>query len=130
LIAGPDIRLDNIGPGDAVNVRYSRSVLWVASGASTPVPPGATRTVEHLATTPGGVGPEATQISGRILKVDSENHSFDFVDATGGGVYTILVTDPSRIAMLPMLKVGTGITVSMTPLTINGMEKCGWFGCS
>jgi hypothetical protein len=130
LVAGSDVRLDNVEQGDTVDARYTRTVLWVVTPASTSVPPGATATVGDVAHTPGGIGPGATQISGRVLKVDNNSHSFDFVDATGGGVYTIQVTDPSRIAMLPMLKVGSGITVSLTPLTVTTMVKCGWFGCA
>jgi hypothetical protein len=128
LVAGPSIRLDNIEPGDSVDARYNRTVLWVVTPPSASVPPGATEDLTNVARTPGIVGSGAAQISGRVIKIDP-GHSFDVVDATGGAVYTIVVTDPGKIAMLPALKVGTGITVSLSPLMISSMEKCGWFGC-
>lgn len=128
LIAGPSARLDNIEPGDSIDARYNRTALWVVTPASASVPPGATEDLGKVAHTPGIVESGAAQISGRVIKIDP-GHSFDVVDATGGGVYTIVVTDPSKIALLPALKVGTGITVSLSPLMITSMEKCGWFGC-
>ena len=124
-VAGSDVRLRNVEQGDAVDARYNRTVLWVVTPTSAPVPSGATTTVGEVAHTPGGIGPGASQISGRVLKIDGNAHSFDFVDASGGGVYTIQVTDPSRIAMLPMLKVGSAVMVSITPLTITTMVRYG-----
>ena len=129
LYVGPSVRLDNIDQGDSVTAHYTRQVYWVVTPASAPAPQGATATVGEVAHTPGGIGPGATQLSGRVLKLD-QGHSFDIVDATGGGVYTIVVTDPTKAALLSNLQVGNAITVSLTPLTITEMEKCGWFGCS
>jgi hypothetical protein len=129
LYAGPAVRLDNVEQGDEVEANYTRQVLWVVSPTSTPAPAGATSTVGQVAHTPGGIGPEATQISARVTKIDP-GRSFDIVDATGGGMYTIVVTDPTKAAMMSNLQVGNAITVSLTPLTITSMEKCGWFGCS
>lgn len=129
LYAGPSIRLDNVSEGDEVEANYMRQVLWVVTPASSPAPAGATATVGQMAHTPGGIGPEATQISARVTKV-VPGRSFDIVDATGGGLYTIVVTDPVKASMMSNLRVGSAITVSLTPLTITSMEKCGWFGCS
>lgn len=128
--AADEVRLDNIKPGDSVDASYMRTVLWVVTPASALAPQGATKTVGEVAHTPGGIGPEATQISGRVLKIDSAQHSFDFVDASGGGVYTIAVVDPKRLPMLSALKVGNAVTVSISPLVITTMTECGWFGCS
>jgi hypothetical protein len=55
--------------------------------------------------------------------VDLAAHSIDIVNPSGGGIYTIDVTDPSRQALLGNLKVGDTITavvsqalaVSITP---------------
>ncbi|HTR15754.1 MAG TPA: hypothetical protein VMI52_01810 [Acetobacteraceae bacterium] len=129
LFAGPSVRLDNVEPGDKVDAQYTRDVVFVVTQASKAVPQGATQTVGQMAHTPGGIGPEATQISGRVMKIDMDAHTFDVVDATGGGVYTVQVTDPARIKMMSDLHVGAGVTVSLTPLTITSMVKCGWFGC-
>ena len=129
LYAGPSVRLDNVEQGDEVEANYTRQVLWVVTPVSAPAPPGATTTVGQVAHTPGGIGPEATQISARVTKIDP-GRSFDIVDSTGGGLYTIVVTDPTKAAMMSNLQVGNAITVSLTPITITSMEKCGWFGCS
>jgi hypothetical protein len=129
LYAGPSVRLDDVEQGDKVDAQYTRTVLWVVTPAAKPAPEGATAPLGEVAHTPGGVGPDATQISGRVMKIDQTAHSFDVVDATGGGVYTIQVTDPNRVAMMSKLHVGDAITVSLTPLTITSLVKCGWFGC-
>jgi hypothetical protein len=129
LVAGTSVHLEGFKQGDSVDARYSRTVLWVITPTSSQVPSGATETVGQMAQRPGGIGPGATQISGRITKVDTSRHSFDVVDAAGGGVYTVVVTDPSRIAVFSNLKVGTGVTVSISPLMITSMEDCGFFGC-
>jgi len=54
--------------------------------------------------------------------------SFDVVNPAGGGVYTIQTTDPARQVLIGMLKVGDSITVSISPLTVNSIAKCGVFG--
>jgi hypothetical protein len=51
-----------------------------------------------------------TEVSGLVVGIDLAAHSIDVVNPTGGGVYTLDVTDPARIAMLPQLKVGDTIT--------------------
>ncbi len=129
FFVSPEVRLDDIETGDRVDAQFYRQVFWVVNAAAMPVPSGATHTVGAVARTPGGIGPEATQISGRVLKVDADAHTFDVVDATGGGVYTIAVTDPRRYPMLDHLHAGAGITVSLSPLTITALVTCGWFGC-
>lgn len=129
LYAAPSVRLDNVEQGDRVDAEYMRQVFWVVTAPSAPAPSGATETLGEVAHRPGGIGPGPTQVSGRVLRIN-QGRSFDVVDATGGGVYTIVVQDPSKLAMLGHLQVGNAITVSLTPLTITAMEKCGWFGCS
>jgi hypothetical protein len=99
LYASQPVRLDNVEQGDEVEANYTRQVFRVVTPTSAPAPAGATTTVGQVAHTPGGIGPEATQISARVTKIDP-GRSFDIVDATGGGVYTIVVTDPSKAAMM------------------------------
>ncbi|MBV8525223.1 MAG: hypothetical protein JOY71_24390 [Acetobacteraceae bacterium] len=127
FVADPSVHLEGFKPGDRVDARYSRTVAWVLTPASGQVPQGATETVGGVAR--GGIGPGAIQVSGRVVKVDTDRHSFEVVNASGGGVYTIVVTDPSRIAMLSNVKVGTGITASISPLMITSMQDCGLLGC-
>jgi predicted RNA-binding protein len=127
--AGPNVRIDNIEVGDDVDALFTRDVLWVVTPAGQESLPGQSTKVGDVAHAPGGAGPAAQQINGRVTKIDSAGHRFDIVDATGGGQYTVVVTDPSRQVMMQALNVGSGISVLMSPLTITSMEKCGWFGC-
>lgn len=127
--AGPEVRLDDLEVGDDVDAIFTRNVLWLVTPSNQESAAGQTTTVGAVAHAPGGPGPLATQINGRVTKIDNSGHRFDIVDATGGGVYTVVVTDPARYAMMDALQVGSGLTVMMSPLTITTLEKCGWFGC-
>ncbi len=62
------------------------------------------------AQTPGGVGVSLTKISGSVVSIDVAAHSIDIVNPSGGGIYTIDVTNPARIAMLSQLKIGDTVT--------------------
>jgi hypothetical protein len=66
-------------------------------------------------------------IVGRVVKLDGPS-SFDVVNANGGGVYTIKVTNPTRQAAFKLLKVGDSVTVSVSPLIVTSIAKCGLFG--
>ena len=49
-------------------------------------------------------------------------HRLDLVNPSGGGVFTIDVTDPSRIAMLGSLKVGDTITAVVSQAVAGSVE--------
>lgn len=49
-------------------------------------------------------------MSGLVVAIDMAAHSVDLVNPSGGGIYTVEVTDPERIAMLSQIKVGDTIT--------------------
>ena len=124
--AEPD--LSNVSVGDVADVHFTRSVTFVVGGPNvnvSNVP--ATATVGQVAQTPGGIGPDAATIVGRVVKVDGTN-SFDIVNANGGGIYTIKVTNPMRQQALKMLKAGDSVTVSVSPLIATSIAKCGVFG--
>jgi hypothetical protein len=130
ITIGPEAEDDvsNVSVGDVVNVHYTRSVTFVAGSPNvnvSNVP--ATATVGQVAQTPGGIGPNAATIVARIVKVDGTN-SFDVVNANGGGIYTVKVTNPARQQALKMLKVGDSVTVSVGPLIATSVAKCGVFG--
>lgn len=125
----PGVSLANLATGDTVSVHYSRSVTFVVGTANVAVPPNtATSTVGQVAKTPGGIGPEAAVISGSVVKLNSPS-SFDVVNVNGGGVYTIQATDPTRLAIVKLLKVGDSVTVSVGALVLTSVAECGWFGC-
>lgn len=129
MTAAPGVSLANVQTGDTVNAHYSRTVTFVVGTPNVAVPPSTTsQTVGQVARTPGGIGPEATVISGSVVKLNSAS-SFDVVNVNGGGVYTIQVTDPSRLAIVKLLKVGDSVTVSIGAVVLTSIATCGWFGC-
>lgn len=109
--AGPGVRLDMLKVGDAVNAQYYRSVAFMVSQPGMTVPKDQiTQVTARPATAPGGIGVRQTKISGLVVGIDQASHSIDVVDPTGGGVYTLDVTDPARQAAMTRLKVGDTIT--------------------
>jgi hypothetical protein len=131
LKAGPGVDLADakLEVGDSVSAHYTRSVaLEIASPQTRVSDRGASETVGQLARKPGGVGPDAMNLKGVVTQINGGS-SFDLVDASGGGVYTIQVTNPARVALVQQLKVGDTVTAVVTPLTLTSVAKCGWFGC-
>jgi hypothetical protein len=129
MTAAPGVNLANIEVGDTASTHYTRAVAFAIAGPQTRVSErGATETLGQLARTPGGVGPGAMEIMGIVTQLNSSS-SFDVVNANGGGIYTIQVTNPARIALVQQLKVGDTVTVSVGPLVLTSIAKCGWFGC-
>ena len=128
MTVAPDVDLSGISVGDVADVHYTRSVTFVVAGPNVPVAQvPATHTVEGVAQTPGGVGSGAAVIVGRVVKLNGPT-SFDVVNANGGGVYTIQTTHPSREAAIQLLKVGNSVTVSVSPIIVTAIAKCGLFG--
>ena len=115
VTAGPIVRLDLLKVGDTVNAKYYRSVAFFVSGprgdnSTPPSPDESAQVISRPAQAPGGVGVRLTKMSGLVVGIDMAAHRIDVVDPSGGGVYTVDVTDTSRIPMLGQLKVGDTIT--------------------
>jgi hypothetical protein len=111
VTAGPMVRLEMLKVGDTVTATYYRSVAFEFSKQTTNAPPNAAVVaVDQKAQAPGGVAVGLIRISGLVVGKDAASNSLDVVNPTGGGVYTVHVTDPSRIAMLQEVKVGDVIT--------------------
>jgi hypothetical protein len=127
MTARSGVSLANLEVGDTVSTHYSRSVNFLVATPQVQVPAG-TSTIGQVARTPGGIGPQAMEIVGTVTKLDSADR-FDVVNSTGGGVYTIQVTDPARLALVKTLKVGDTVAISVGALTLTAIAKCGWFGC-
>jgi hypothetical protein len=127
MTVAPGVDLTDVSVGDVASVHYTRSVTFVVGSPNVSVAEvPATSTVGQVAQTPGGIGPNAAVIVGRVVKVDGPS-SFDVVNANGGGVYTIKVT-PARQAAFKLLKVGDSVTVSVSPIIVTAIAKCGLFG--
>ena len=128
VTAGPLVRLEMLQVGQRVNAQYYRSVAFVVNpprgGNGVPVSDAQfSQVVAQPVQAPGGVALRMTKISGTVVGVDLSSNSISLVNPSGGQVYTVDVTDPSRIAMLPSLHVGDTISavvsetlaVSITP---------------
>ena len=127
FVVAPSVRVDNVNVGDDVDAQYERTVVFLITGPNV-APPAQSQTVGQFAHTPGGIPAEGLQLAGTVTKIDSGN-SFDVVNPGGGGIYTIKVTDPQKVAMLSHMKVGDTVAVNVSPLTITAITKCGFFGC-
>jgi hypothetical protein len=127
VTAGPRVLLDLLQVGQTVNAQYYRSVAFVVNppqgGNGVPVSSDQfTQVTAQPAQAPGGVALRMVKISGTIVAVNLSSNSISVVNPSGGQVYTIDVTDPARIAMLPSLHLGDtinavvsqGLAVSIT----------------
>src|SRR4051794_11173750 len=128
MTIAPGVDLSDVAVGDVASVHYTRSVTFVVGTPNVSVSKvAATATVGQVAQTPGGIGPDGATVVGRVVKRDAPS-SFDVVNANGGGIYTINVANPARQAAAQMLKVGDSVTVSVSPLIVTSIAKCGLFG--
>ena len=119
VTAGPVVRLDMLKVGDIVNARYYRSVAFDVSGpkGGNEAPKSKsemTQTIEQRAEGPGGVAARVIKVQGLVVGIDQAASSFDVVNPSGGGVYTIEVTNPERIVMLSQVKIGDTITAAVS----------------
>ena len=126
--AGPEVKLEMLHVGDNVTAQYYRSVAFEV----VPAKPGNQAPVSNQSMeqaiargvqAPGGTALRVTKIQATVVGIDVGAQNLDVVNPSGGGVYTIHVTDPERVAKLSTLKVGDTITavisqalaVSVTP---------------
>ena len=121
VTAGPEVRLDLLKPGQTVNAKYYRSVAFGITppqgGSKAPVSDDQmTQLTMQQLHTPGGVGIHVTKLSGTVVGIDLGSHRINVVNPSGGGVYTIDVTDPERIAMLDSLKVGDTVSAVVSEI--------------
>ena len=112
--AGPLVRLDLLKVGQTVNAQYYRSVAFLVNSpqGGNGVPVSSDQFAQVTAQpvqAPGGVALRMVKISGTVVAVNLSSNSISVVNPSGGQVYTIDVTDPARIAMLPSLHVGDTI---------------------
>lgn len=134
VTAGPLVRLDMLQVGQKVNAQYYRSVAFVVNpprgGNGVPVSDAQfSQIVAQPVQAPGGVALRMIKISGTVVGVDLSSNSISLVNPSGGQVYTVDVTDPSRIAMLPSLHVGDTISAVVSEtlaVSITPAPK-GWF---
>jgi hypothetical protein len=129
VTAGPMVRLEMLQVGDTVDVKFYRSVAFELSKTMNVAPNAAAVAVDQNATAPGGVGVVLVRLSGTVVGIHPASNAIDVVSPGGGGVYTVHVTDPARIAMLSQVKVGDTITAVVSDAFAVSVEKAksSWF---
>lgn len=134
VTAGPNVRLEMLKVGDTVNAKYYRSVAFMVTppAGGNAAPTSKDQIDEALARkvdAPGGVGIRTTQVQGTVVGIDLADNTVDVVNPSGGGVYTLHVTDPARIPMLSSLKVGDTITAVVSQVVAVSIEPApkSWF---
>jgi hypothetical protein len=129
VTAGPVVRLEMLQTGDTVDVQFYRSVAFELSKTMNVAPNAALVAVDQNATAPGGVGVALMRLSGTVVGIHPASNALDIVSPGGGGVYTVHVTDPSRIALLSQVKVGDTITAVVSDAMAVSIEKAksSWF---
>ena len=129
VTAGPVVRLEMLQVGDTVNAQFYRSVAFELSTSMNAPPNAGAVAVGQNATAPGGVAVALTRISGTVVGKHPASNSLDVVAPGGGGVYTLHVTDPARIALLGEVKVGDTITAVVSDAVAVSVEKArsSWF---
>jgi hypothetical protein len=134
VTAGPLVRLDLLQVGQTVNAKYYRSVAFVVNpprgGNGVPVSQSQfSQVTMQPVEAPGGVALRMVKISGTVVGVDLSSNSISVVNPSGGQVYTIDVTDPARVAMLPSLHVGDTINAVVSQVLAVSITPApkGWF---
>ncbi|MBX6372716.1 MAG: hypothetical protein IRZ13_00590 [Acetobacteraceae bacterium] len=123
VTAGPMVRLEMLQVGDTVNARFYRSVAFdLSSGMGAP-PDAAAVVLGQQAQAPGGVAVALTRMSALVVGKHPASNSLDVVSPGGGGVYTVHVTDPARVAMLQQVNVGDTITAVVSDAIAVSIDK-------
>jgi hypothetical protein len=134
VTAGPLVRIDLLQVGQTVNAKYYRSVAFLVNpprgGNGVPVSDAQfSQVTMQPVQAPGGVALRMVKVSGTVVAVDLSSNSIRLVNPSGGQVYTIDVTDPSRAAMLPSLRVGDTISAVVSQVLAVSITPApkGWF---
>jgi hypothetical protein len=109
--ASPVVRLEMLKVGDTVNAHYYRSVAFVVSPPSAPVPENKmAAALARPVQEPGGAVASVTRLSVNVVGIDLAAHTIDVVNPKGGEVVSVTVTDPARQAFMSKIKVGDTLT--------------------
>jgi hypothetical protein len=134
VTAGPAVRLNLLKVGDRVDVKFYRAVAFAVAPPriENGVPVNDDELKQVLlqpAEAPGGVALRVVRISGTIVGIDMSSHSLDLVNPSGGGVFTVDVTDPDRIKAMSSLKVGDTVTAVISEALAVSIEPARrrWF---
>jgi hypothetical protein len=130
LIAGHLVDLSRLKVGDTVNAKYYRSIAFLVAGPGVAAPDNAVAmALARKENAPGGDALVLSRISATVVGIDLAAHSIDVVPPGGGGVHTIVVTVPSRIAMLGKLNIGDTITAVVSESLAISVEPApkSWF---
>ena len=109
------MRLNLLHVGDHVDMKFYRAVAFAVTPpqGGNGVPQNTDQMKQLLlqpVEAPGGVVLRLTQISGTIVGIDMASHRLDMVNPSGGGVFSVDVTNPDQIQAMQSLKVGDTVT--------------------
>jgi Cu/Ag efflux protein CusF len=134
VTAGPAVRLNLLRTGDRVDIKFYRAVAFAVAPprVENGVPVNDDELKQILlqpAEAPGGVGLRMIRVSGTIVGINMAAHSLDLVNPSGGGVFTVDVTDPARIQAMGSLKVGDTVTAVISEALAVAIEPARrrWF---
>jgi hypothetical protein len=128
VVALPQIPLNELNLGDAVNMTYTRSVAFYVTTDMNAPPDAVAAVVAQPVQGPGGAAVRVTRISALVVGVHPASHTVDVVDPTGGGVRTIHVTSPDRVAALSSLKPGDRVTAVVTESLASAIQRANFGG--
>jgi hypothetical protein len=128
VVALPQIPLNELNLGDAVNMTYTRSVAFYVTTDMNAPPDAIAAAMAQPVQGPGGAAVRVTRISALVVGVHPASQSVDVVDPTGGGVRTIHVTSPDRVAALSSLKPGDRVTAVMTESLASAIQRANFGG--
>ena len=115
VTAGPEVRLNLLRVGDRVDLKFYRAVAFAVTPprGGNGVPANTDQMKQLIlqpVEAPGGVVLQLTQISGTIVGIDMASHRLDLVNPSGGGVFSVDVTNPDQTQAMQSLNVGDTIT--------------------
>jgi Cu/Ag efflux protein CusF len=134
VTAGPEVRLNLLRVGDRVDMKFYRSVAFAVTPprGGNGVPANTDQMKQLIlqpVEAPGGVVLQLTQISGTIVGIDMASHRLDLVNPSGGGVFSVDVTNPDQIQAMQSLKVGDTVTAVISDAVAVSIEPARrrWF---
>ena len=131
VIAAPQVQLGALSIGDRVNALYCRSVAFLVSpsmrvprDATDQLPPAQAELLGRptRAQIAGQYSVLVTQISGLLVGIRPAAHTIDVVNPTGGQIFTIHASNPSRDALMQSLKLGDLVTAVVSPPIATAIE--------
>jgi hypothetical protein len=128
VVALPEIPLDQLNLFDNVNMTFTRSVAFFVSPQAHAPADAVAAAVARPVQGPGGRVVRVERISAMVVGIHPESGTVDVVNPSGGGVLTVHVHDPARVAALRTLKPGDVVTAVVSESLASSIQKVTGFG--